>query len=123
MSFAELDGQLLAAHSYLVDNDMLVAIGLHSGTIRLKEDCDKSLVGRAHKLLVVKDILYFKAMGYKVFDFGGYTQNTRDVSLIGINNFKLSFGGKVVSCINYYSYLYWILKKIAQILGLAGRIN
>jgi lipid II:glycine glycyltransferase (peptidoglycan interpeptide bridge formation enzyme) len=122
MSFAEHNGQVLAGHSYLADKDMKIVTGLHSGTIRLKGDSDKSLVGRAHKLLIVKDILYFKEMGFKTFDFGGYVKDTKDESLRGINNFKLSFGGKVVPCINYYSYGYWLLKKISKLLRLSGKL-
>lgn len=122
MSFAENNGEILAAHSYLIDKDMRIVVGLHSGTTRLIKDIDKSLVGRAHKLLIVKDLLHFKALGYKVFDFGGYAVDTKDESMIGINSFKLSFGGKVIPCINYYSYGYWLLKKVAQMLGLSGKL-
>ena len=122
MSFAENNGQLMAAHSYIVDKEMSIVRGLHSGTTRLKPGSDKSLVGRAHKLLVVNDILYFKEQGFKVFDFGGYADNTKDESLKGINRFKLSFGGKVVSCVNYYSYSYWILRKLSKLLGLSGKL-
>ena len=122
MSFAEYNGQVLAAHSYLVDKDLKIVTGLHSGTTRLQEGADKSQVGRAHKMLVVKDICYFKERGFKIFDFGGYALNTKDESLQGINNFKLSFGGKVVPCINYYSYSYWLLKKASRLLGLSGKL-
>jgi len=122
MSFAEYDGRILAAHSFLVDKDMKIVTGLHSATTRLHEGADKSLVGRAHKMLIVKDIACFKERGFKVFDFGGYALNTKDESMKSINNFKLSFGGKVVPCINYYSYSYWILRKAASMLGLSGKL-
>ncbi|MEO5890591.1 MAG: hypothetical protein ABIQ31_10080 [Ferruginibacter sp.] len=122
MSFAEHNGEVLAAHSYLVDTEMKIVTGLHSGTTRLKQDSDASLVGRAHKLLVIKDIIYFKDLGFEVFDFGGYSYNTEDESLKGINSFKLSFGGKVVPCINYYSYGYWLLKKVSKLFGLSGTL-
>ena len=122
MSFAENNGQILAAYSYLVDNEMKIVRSLHSATARLNENSDKSLVSRAHKLLVVKDILHFKEKGFKVFDFGGYVEHTKDESLQNINSFKLSFGGKVISCVNYYSYPYWILRKISKLLGLSGKL-
>jgi lipid II:glycine glycyltransferase (peptidoglycan interpeptide bridge formation enzyme) len=122
MSFAENNGKILAAHSYLVDDEMKIVRGLHSGTTRLNDDSNKSLIGRAHKLLVVKDILFFKENGFKIFDFGGYAENTKDESLQNINRFKLSFGGKVISCINYYSYSYWLLRKVSKVLGLSGKL-
>ncbi len=122
MSFAEYDGRILAAQSFLIDKDMKIVTGLHSGTTRLQEGADKSMVGRAHKMLIVKNIAYFKERGFKVFDFGGYALNTKDESMKGINNFKLSFGGKVVPCINYYSYSYWILRKLASLFRLSGKL-
>jgi len=122
LSFAEKDGQILAAHSYLVDEEIGIVRHLHSATKRLDENFDRNLIGRANKYLTVKDVLYFKEQGFKVFDFGGYAKDTEDESLKGINNYKLLFGGKVVPCINYYSYNYWFLKKISKMLGLSGKM-
>jgi hypothetical protein len=117
LSFAEHNGQIMAAHSYLVDPEMGIVRHVHSSTKRLDEGTDKNLVGRANKFLTVKDIMYFKENGYKTFDFGGYAEGTTDESLIGINKFKLLFGGKVVPCTNYYSFNYWALKKLANLMG------
>ncbi|MEP7142008.1 MAG: hypothetical protein ABI707_04010 [Ferruginibacter sp.] len=122
LSFAENKGEILAAHSYLVDEDIKIVRHLHSATKRLDEHFDRNFIGRANKFLTVKDILYFKEMGFKIYDFGGYAMNTEDESLKGINNYKLLFGGKVVPCINYYSYSYWFLKKLSKLLGLSGKL-
>lgn len=122
LSFALKNGQILAAHSYLLDEEMGIVRHLHSATKRLDEQYDRNLIGRANKFLTVQDILYFKEMGYKVFDFGGYANNTKDESLKGINNYKLLFGGKIVPCIDYYSYNYWLMKKITKLLGLSGKL-
>lgn len=122
LSFAENNGQILAAHSYLVDKEMSIVRHLHSASKRLDENFDRNLIGRANKYLTVKDILYFKEMGYKTFDFGGYKKDPQDDTLKGINNYKLLFGGKVVPCINYYSYSYWLLKRAAKLLGVAGKL-
>ena len=122
LSFAERDGHILAAHSYLVDEEMGIVRHLHSATKRLDETYDKNLIGRANKYLTVKDILHFKNMGFKTFDFGGYAKDTLDEGLKGINNYKLMFGGKVVPCINYYSYNYWFLRKLSKLLGLSGKL-
>jgi hypothetical protein len=122
LSFAVNNGQILAAHSYLVDKDIGIVRHLHSATKRLEEDGDRNLIGRANKYLTVKDILSFREMGFKVFDFGGYAKDTTDESLKGINNYKLLFGGKVVESIDYYSYNYWLLKKISKLIGLSGKL-
>ncbi|MEP7108288.1 MAG: hypothetical protein ABI760_09895 [Ferruginibacter sp.] len=122
LSFAVNKGQILAAHSYLVDPEVGIVRHLHSATKRLDEQFDRNLIGRSNKYLTVKDILYFKEMGFKVFDFGGYAKDTKDESLKGINNYKLLFGGKIVTCLDYYSYSYWLLKKISKLLGLSGKL-
>ncbi len=122
MSFAKNNEEILVAHSYLVDKDLGIVRGINSGTKRLNENYDSKLISKAHKYLILKDILYFKEMGFKTFDFGGYAKDTNNESLKGINKFKLMFGGKVVSCLNYYSYSYWVLKKLTKILGLSGKL-
>jgi lipid II:glycine glycyltransferase (peptidoglycan interpeptide bridge formation enzyme) len=122
LSFAENNGQVLAAHSYLVDPKIGIVRHLHSATKRLDEQFDRNLIRRANKYLTTKDILYFKEQGYKIFDFGGFAKDTEDESLKGINNYKLLFGGKVVPCYNYYSYAYWVLKNLSRVLGLSGKL-
>ena len=122
MSFAENNDQVLAAHSYLIDDKIGIVRHLHSATKRLDEQFDRNLIGRANKYLTVKDILYFKEKGYKLFDFGGFAKDTEDESLKGINNYKLLFGGKLVPCYNYYSYGYWYLKILSRVLGLSGKL-
>jgi hypothetical protein len=114
MSYATLNGQLLVAHSYLVDEEVGIARLFHSASKRLDETVDRNVIGRANKLLTYKDILYFKEKGYKILDFGGYLDNAQDKSMQGINEFKMSFGGEKVTCINYNSFLYYILKKAAD---------
>lgn len=122
LSFAENNRQILAAHSYLVDEEAGIVVHLHSATKRLNENFDRNLIGRANKYLTVKDILYFKEQGFKIFDFGGYAKDTEDESLKGINNYKLLFGGKAATYYNYYSYSYLFLKKAAKLLRLSGKL-
>jgi len=122
LSFAVNNGQILAAHSYLVDKEIGIVRHLHSATKRLDETFDKNLIGRANKYLTVTDILYFKENGLRIFDFGGFAKDTKNESLKGINNYKLLFGGKLVTCINYYSFNFWLLKKVTKLLGLSGKV-
>ena len=122
MSFAVHNGQILAAHSYLVDTEVGIVRHLHSATKRLDDQYDRNLIGRVNKYLTVNDIFYFKEMGFKIFDFGGYAKDTTNDSLKGINNYKLLFGGSIVTCINYYSYNYWLLKRLSRLLKLSGKM-
>ncbi len=122
LSFAMYDGQVLAAHSYLIDREIGIVRHHHSATKRLDDNYDKNLIGRANKYLTVKNIEYFKEQNFKIFDFGGYAAETTDESLIGINKYKLLFGGQVVTSTNYYSYSYWLLKKISKLAGMSGQV-
>jgi hypothetical protein len=122
LSFAIYDGQILAAHSYLIDREIGIVRHHHSATKRLDDNYDKNLIGRANKYLTVKNIEHFKEQNLKVFDFGGYAADTKDESLIGINKYKLLFGGKVVTSVNYYSYSYWLFKKISKLAGMSGQV-
>ena len=122
LSFAFYNGEVLAAHSYLVDKEVGMVRHHHAATRRLDEQIDKNLIERANKYLTTQNIMYYKQQGYKIFDFGGYAKDTTDEGLKGINNYKLLFGGKVVESVNYFSYSYWLLKKISKLLGMEGKV-
>ncbi|ULQ54437.1 GNAT family N-acetyltransferase [Flavihumibacter fluvii] len=117
LSYAELDGMVLVAHSTLVDEKNKIVRAFHSASKRLDDSFDKSLIGKANKVLHYRDMTHFKELGYEVYDFGGYTENTEDKALQGINNFKLLFGGQKVACTNYYTVSYYIMRKIGQWIG------
>lgn len=121
LSYVVYNNQTVAAHSYMIDEESGIVRLMHSASERLNENYDKQLSGKINKLLHYNDMLNFKKAGFAVYDFGGYTNNTDNKGLQGINNFKLSFGGERVECINYSSYSYYIFKKMAAMLGLLGR--
>lgn len=118
LSYALLDNIKVAAHSYLVDEDLGIARLLHAASKRLDEQFDKQAAGKINKLLHYHDMIYFKKSGYVTYDFGGYAENTNDKGLQGINRFKLSFGGEKIVCNNYSSLSYFLFKKMAGWLGL-----
>ena len=120
--FAKHNGKILAAHSYLKDDDEKIIRHYQTATIRFNEDIDKNFVGLSNKLLLVNSLVEFKEQGYKKFDLGGYAANTKDESLLGINNYKLKFGGQVVECKDYYSMPYWIMKKVSSLLGRSATV-
>ena len=116
MSYATLDGKILSAHSYLTDKDTGIVLLFHSASLRFDNTIDANTIGRSNRFLHYKDMIYFKEQGFKVYDFGGFAENTDNVSLAGINRFKLSFGGNKVSCVNYYSIGYVLFQWLAKIL-------
>lgn len=121
LSYAMLDGEILVAHSSLVDEKNKIARAFHSASRRLDESFDKNLIGKANKVLHYHDMMFFKQKGFTVYDFGGYTENTDDKALQGINNFKLLFGGQKVACTNYYTVSYHLMRKIGQMTGALGK--
>jgi lipid II:glycine glycyltransferase (peptidoglycan interpeptide bridge formation enzyme) len=112
MTFATLNEETLVAHSYLVDKSNKIARLFHSASKRLEGQVDKNLISRANKLLTFEDIIHFKKVGIEVLDFGGYAKDTDDKSLKGINEFKLSFGGAVVACNDYDTWMYFIVRAV-----------
>jgi hypothetical protein len=121
LSFAKLDGTILSAHAYLIDREVGIAYMYHSASRRFDSNFDRAKIGRSGKLLHYNDMLYFKGNGFKTYDFGGYAENTKDTGLAGINIYKLSFGGKKVTCFHYYTIGYKLLKLVYQLLGLTIR--
>ena len=109
---AKLGRKILAAHAYLCDSQTNMVRLLFSSNIRLTEDIDLNFIGRANKFLHFKDMLYFKEIGYLIYDFGGFAFNTDDKQRQGINTFKQSFGGELVENTDYQSYLYWLSSKL-----------
>lgn len=122
LSFAKHNEKIVAAHSYLIDRDLKISRHYQTATARFEDNLNKNLVGEANKYLLATNLIGFKDEGFKVFDFGGYANNTADESLLGINNYKLKFGGKIVECKNYYSVPYWLLKKFGRLFGNKGTV-
>lgn len=78
----------------------------------------RNLAGRMNKLLHVKDMEWFKSRNYKVYDWGNISSSENPN---GIDKFKMSFGGKVVTL--YNSFVGNTLKGKLLVLGykLKGR--
>ena len=58
----------------------------------------RALVGRANRWLHWKDMLEFKRMGIRRYDWGGFFADESDPGNAGINAFKRDFGGEQVRC-------------------------
>lgn len=106
---------VLAAHSYIIDDELSRVRLYQSATQRFATDLDYNLIGRANKFLHYSDMLIFKELKYSTYDWGGIANNTTDSSLLGINKFKKSFGGAECIEYNYASLPYkffLLLKKV-----------
>jgi hypothetical protein len=113
------EGLVFVYHSYLYDWTIRRARLLHSVSNIYDASLtpeNKALSGRANRLLMYDDMLYFKEMGCLKYDLGGYAYNTNDKSLVGINSFKDSFGGSLVEESNYIPYFLFMIRRLKNIL-------
>lgn len=97
---------ILTMHAYVV-SDNIARLYQSSSHFRASDDAEyRAMVGRSNRLLHWDDIIYFKKMGLKWYDFGGWyggteTTGTYQEQLL-INQFKESFGGEKKA---EYSYI------------------
>jgi hypothetical protein len=113
-------GNVLVMHAYVVDEALGRANLVYSASqFRGKDEKEtRRLYSRANRWLHFEDLRLFKRRGFGCYDFGGYAKGTTDPSLEAVNEFKDSFGGRVVEESNYTSLpLRWL--RLAK--GLLGR--
>ena len=67
ISYAVYEGQKLSAHSYLVDRPNKIVRSWQSASGRSIEGADKTLVGKANKLLHHEDMKYFGSQGFEIW--------------------------------------------------------
>ncbi|SDD76222.1 hypothetical protein SAMN05216464_102497 [Mucilaginibacter pineti] len=96
-------GQDIVMHAYIRDNALQRVRLLHSASLfRNENDTQlKAVAGRANRLLHFDDICFFKQLGFKIYDLGGYAHDTKDTELLKINKFKDSFGGTLLQETDY----------------------
>jgi len=109
--------EILVMHTYLFDDQIKRVCLLH--TASLFRNCNDSakhqMIGRANRFLHFEDMLYFKNIGVKLYDFGGYAVDDINEEREKINKFKKGFGGTMIKEPYYYSYplhLYLCFKKL-----------
>ncbi|QQZ07860.1 hypothetical protein [Heyndrickxia vini] len=92
-----IDQQPLCYRVYVVNGKRSMPF-YSASHYRLTNDSNfKRLTSKAHRMLQWEDMLYFKSKGYQIYDSGGLTND------INIRNFKLEFGGKIIT--EYSGYL------------------
>jgi lipid II:glycine glycyltransferase (peptidoglycan interpeptide bridge formation enzyme) len=95
--YVETEDDILTMHAYVV-SDNTARLYQSSSLFRTSDDAEyRAMIGRANRLLHWDDMIYFKAMGLKWYDFGGWyggsaSTGTYKEQLL-INQFKESFGG------------------------------
>jgi lipid II:glycine glycyltransferase (peptidoglycan interpeptide bridge formation enzyme) len=96
----------LVTHVYIRDKERVLL--MH--TFHNIDYNQKQMRGYANKFLHWKDILSFKEMGIKTYDFGGINME----KVPGISSFKLSYGGEIQP-VNSYIKVAPIIKPIFKL--------
>jgi len=109
------ENELFAMHAYILDREEMRARLLYSATINRKTDnVDLNLIGRANRLLHMSDMLHFKKDGFLLYDWGGLALDEKAKETVGIDAFKMAFGGEIVEEPHYESHMLFLLKKILR---------
>lgn len=110
-------GNCLVVHLYLCDQTASRAQLRYSATHFRKETNHDTikLIGYANRFLHYSDMCYFKDLGYKIYDFGGYAYQTNNQDLAKINKFKDCFHGQLVKEGDYISIPLFLLQKVKEI--------
>jgi len=114
-----INGTIFGGQFYLNDDSHMRWL---LGASKRLESTDniKSLIGAANRLMIWEAIQYAKTAEIGTFDMGGYyTGKIPDPQKEGINHFKKSFGGEIVSHYTYekdYSIIYALAKKATNYL-------
>lgn len=89
-----LDERPMCAHFWLRDESCDRARLLFSASTRLQSKEDSALSGILNRYLHWHEIQKYKAEGFRIYDFGGFTDEADSASSLA--KFKLSFGAKIL---------------------------
>lgn len=103
------DNHILAMHVSILDNTNHIARLLYSASLRLQVNVDRKSISIANRFLHYQELLYFRDIGLKQYDFAGICEDEKNKELFGIGQFKKGFGGTVVPAIFVYSPLLYML--------------
>lgn len=121
-----IDGTILGGQFYLNDDSNMRWLLGASKRLEVTENM-QPLVGAANRSMIWEAIQYSKNAGIKMFDMGGYyTAQKPDPEMEGINFFKKSFGGDIVTHYIYkkdYSLTYTLAKKAYRMYDKAIRVG
>jgi lipid II:glycine glycyltransferase (peptidoglycan interpeptide bridge formation enzyme) len=116
MTEVAYEGKVLVAHAYLVDESIRRTRLLLSASAfgQAQNQKERQLIGRAHRLLIYREMLYFRDHGADCLDLGGCAPENQDRKLQDINTFKLGFGGGMARESDYVSYSLYFFRLLAR---------
>jgi hypothetical protein len=103
--------------------------GLFGVSLETADHDLRTLAGRANRLLHHMEMLHYRELGYRVYDFGGWYTGTEDPKRLAINRFKAGFGGRPVQgydCeqpISLVGWAYYLARLLADRLFRPDRLK
>jgi hypothetical protein len=93
-------GEILAVSSYIVVPPRVRGLYAAAAFRMTNDPARRTMIGRANRYVFWQDMLRFRKMGIRLFDFGGYYIGEEDEEKIRVNAFKHEFAGEVVHQFN-----------------------
>ena len=112
-------GETVVTHAYAMDELIgRVRLFYSASSFREFDRSLQSVAGRANRFLHFRDMLHFRAAGFRWYDLGGYEPAGEAVSPDArqVSVFKESFGGKVVQEASYLSLAQHLYRQGRQLL-------
>ena len=118
VTHAIYNNETLVMHGYFVDYESKTVYANESAsqfrTLDNSSEVNRDFISRANNFLHYQDMLYFKEQGMKIYDFGGYTVDSTDKSMLNINRFKDGFRGELIQQNHYESYIFFTINSLYQ---------
>ena len=114
LTAASIGGREVVYHAYVTD-ETHTRLLISCSEFRVANKEMRNAIGRANKYLRWEDMMFFKDLGVKKYDWGGVASFANPN---GIDKFKMGFGGTPVE---YYNITYNFSRK-AKILDLIRKM-
>lgn len=108
LTAAIIDGQEVVYHAYVTD-EANTRLLISCSEFRVADKALRNAIGRANKYLHWEDMMFFKDLGVKKYDWGGVSSFENPN---GIDKFKMGFGGIPVEYYNITYIFGWKAKLI-----------
>jgi lipid II:glycine glycyltransferase (peptidoglycan interpeptide bridge formation enzyme) len=93
LSSASQNDEVFVWHAHVISGHT-ARLQYSASSYRNRENTYRALVGRANRWLHWREMLQFKEMGLKRYDWGGLFEDESAPERAGVNNFKKDFGGR-----------------------------
>lgn len=118
ISVAKMGEKTLIYHTYIVGGDF-ARLYQSASQFRVDESIPPVIVAMANRLLHKEDMLFFKRMGKKFYDWGGAGQGS-DVA--SVTHFKKSFGGTPKEVYDFEEVIGFPAKLVKAVIRLLEKV-